>query len=129
MTRWYASILLSVFLLQVFLPVVPWLEYYLNHKYIVENLCVQRDQEVNTCNGCCHLKEEIKKVAPQPEKNQQNSPAGKLNLKSHFDEYIISIKQLKPEQQVVKHLFTKLEFLYSYLYRRNCFHPPERIIP
>jgi hypothetical protein len=128
MTRWYATILLSVFLIQVLLPVFPWIEYYMNHTYIVENLCVQRNQEVNTCNGCCHLEKEIKKVAPQPEKSDSTTPSNKINTKLHFDEYILANKGQKSYQLFVSYRFFRIDDLYAYLYYPTCFHPPEMII-
>ncbi|MFB6340080.1 hypothetical protein ACE01N_18745 [Saccharicrinis sp. FJH2] len=100
----------------------------MNHKYIVENLCEQRDLEVNTCNGCCHLKKEIKKVAPEPEKTDKSTPANRISIKLRFNDYISVIKWTRPDQPADDYDFNKSKDLYSYLYPSSCFHPPEAII-
>lgn len=40
---------------------IPYLEFIYNFRYIVENLCEKRDEEVNMCMGSCHLEKEMKK--------------------------------------------------------------------
>ena len=40
---------------------VPLINYAINYSYIVEELCVERDLEVNNCNGNCQLKTQVSK--------------------------------------------------------------------
>jgi hypothetical protein len=40
---------------------VPLINYAVNYSYIVEELCVERDLEVNNCNGNCQLKTQVSK--------------------------------------------------------------------
>lgn len=40
---------------------IPYLEFIYNFRYIVENLCEKRDEEVNMCMGSCHLEKEMEK--------------------------------------------------------------------
>jgi len=39
------------------------LSFALNKAYIIKELCVQKDEAVNTCQGHCHLTQSIKKQA------------------------------------------------------------------
>ena len=48
-------ILFGLTLLFAFKSVLPFVEYYLNYDYIVAELCEQKEEENNTCNGQCHL--------------------------------------------------------------------------
>lgn len=57
--------------INLFLPSYVFLKFKLNQQYVVENLCVQKDLEVNTCQGTCHLKKEIQEVTTQSQDDQQ----------------------------------------------------------
>lgn len=70
-------------------------------EYIAKNLCVQRDKKVNTCNGKCHLKKELKKAAeqdketkkPNPEKTKSDtSDTPFLHYLCHFAFHTFSLK-------------------------------------
>jgi len=41
-------------------PVLPFLDYFANYDYISKVLCINKDEPVKTCNGKCHLVQEIK---------------------------------------------------------------------
>lgn len=51
------------------------LTFKLRQEYIAKNLCVQRNKKVNTCNGKCHLKKELKKSAEQESETSKPYPA------------------------------------------------------
>jgi hypothetical protein len=40
---------------------VPLINYVINYSYIIDELCVERDLEVNNCNGSCQIKTQISK--------------------------------------------------------------------
>ena len=42
----------------------------INKAYIVKELCVQKDEVVNTCQGQCHLKETLNKQADEDQEHQ-----------------------------------------------------------
>lgn len=44
-------------------PLIPFLEYALNYDYIVKELCEQKDEIENTCNGTCHLSKRIQETS------------------------------------------------------------------
>jgi hypothetical protein len=43
----------------IFQPAYKYLAFKINQEYIVEALCVEREMEVNTCQGGCYLGKEM----------------------------------------------------------------------
>jgi hypothetical protein len=60
-----------IFLLipNLYVDSVVFVAFKIQQDYIVNNLCVQKDEVVNTCNGSCVLTNQLKEV----EANQENS--------------------------------------------------------
>lgn len=82
----FTSILLVLVFITPFIfkafVIVNWL---VNKQYITENLCVQRNEEVNTCKGACHLKANLEKVdSPQNENNSSR----KYNFNENYKEFV-----------------------------------------
>lgn len=50
-------------------PVMPLANYLINHDYIAEFLCINKDKPELECNGKCYLSEQLKKAAEEKEKN------------------------------------------------------------
>jgi hypothetical protein len=49
---------------------VAW--FVVNKSYVVQELCLQRKQENNTCQGACHLKKELSKMeSPSTQEDQE----------------------------------------------------------
>ena len=67
MKRIFSYLFLLVFLVVYLRPYLPYVEYYLNQKYIAEELCENKDKPQMNCHGKCHLKKEIKKVTKEKE--------------------------------------------------------------
>lgn len=59
-------LLLTIYFTYVFRIIVPLADYALNYKFIVEELCEQKDSLENTCLGKCHLSKEIQKQNELP---------------------------------------------------------------
>lgn len=63
---------LNLYLLAIFQPLYPILEYVIHYDYIVEELCENRDKPVLACNGKCYLGKQLtsdhkdSNDAPQP---------------------------------------------------------------
>ena len=53
-------------------PVMPFIEYEINKKYIAEVLCENMTKPEMKCNGKCHLKKQLKIANDEPE--EQSSP-------------------------------------------------------
>ena len=50
-----AHLFLNLYLLAIFMPLYPVLDYVIHYDYIVEELCENRDKPVLACNGKCYL--------------------------------------------------------------------------
>ena len=53
---------------------VPLVSYVINYNYIVEELCVEKDLEVNNCKGCCQLKTEVSKNLETEKESKSQKP-------------------------------------------------------
>ncbi len=71
--------------------IVCWLEYKFNYNYIIRNLCVERNKPKNTCQGKCHLKQNLN----NNEDDKENSTDKLPYLRNKFDENSIAILELK----------------------------------
>jgi hypothetical protein len=79
----YLSKIIAFSLGFVFLmkPIFPFIDYHLNYKQIVSELCEQKDEEVNKCNGTCHLIKNIKKFNDEtPTSNPSEKKQEKLEI-------------------------------------------------
>ncbi|MCD6544240.1 MAG: hypothetical protein J7K34_07000 [Flavobacteriaceae bacterium] len=52
---------LNLYLLALIQPALPVIDYLVNYKYIVAELCENRDKPIQTCNGKCYLEKQVKK--------------------------------------------------------------------
>jgi len=71
--RVYSIFFLSVLILYMIRPVIPFIEYALNKDYIVKNLCINRDKPKSCCAGKCHLKKELAKNDTSENEGKNNS--------------------------------------------------------
>ena len=64
MKREFAALFFyMLYMVAMIRPVMPIVEYYANHEYIVAVLCENRDKPAMACNGKCYLEKEMKKVS------------------------------------------------------------------
>ncbi len=54
-----AHLFLNLYILAIFQPLYPILEYVIHYEYIVEELCENRDKPVLACNGKCYLGKQL----------------------------------------------------------------------
>jgi tRNA G18 (ribose-2'-O)-methylase SpoU len=66
---------------------LPYLEYNLLRDYIAANLCVQRNEASNNCQGKCHLEKQIRAVT-ETEENADN-PAIPKQENVQTDDYVV----------------------------------------
>lgn len=66
-----AIFLLLLFFSPFILKVGIVASWFVHYDYILENICVQKDEEVNTCNGKCHLNKELQKVDESASSSEQ----------------------------------------------------------
>ena len=115
-------ILLFAYLALWLKPLYPFIEFELNKEYIIETLCVERNKEVNTCQGQCHLKEKVKKSSDQDE-NQKNTFPGPNSENKIFLITHSRINSHLPESPNTIHCL----YINNYIFLLNNehFHPPE----
>jgi len=117
----------SIVLLMVYLtiwlkPLFPYIEFELNKTYIIKTLCAERDKEVNTCQGQCHLDKEIEKNSNQEEEKQNRVPEQNFDNEIFF---IILSGHNSPLHETIKNTCCIYLNNYRYLINRDHFHPPE----
>lgn len=72
----FAVFAVFVFALNMLYASFVWINFKANQEYIANNLCIEKDIEESTCNGSCHLKEELDKV----EESKGNSKEEPINI-------------------------------------------------
>lgn len=101
------------FLVRVF---VPYIEYQLNKKYIVEQLCVNRFVPETKCDGKCHIKKQIAalQVGPvdRPEENSKNT--SKVNTKTFGVEFFLPFEYEAFLQPVAVRFGNRFFHFYSF---------------
>ncbi|MCB0509130.1 MAG: hypothetical protein H6579_02410 [Chitinophagales bacterium] len=101
-------VFISPFLFKAFV-VVNW---FVNKQYIVENLCVQKNEEVNTCKGACHLKANLEKVDAAQNENQAGK---KYKFNENYKDFISVEEELLnlSSASVTIELSTRLDFSFQ----------------
>lgn len=102
-------------------PIQPFVEYALNHEYIAEFLCINKDKPQLQCNGKCHLVKEIKKQQEQEPLSalsisMENYPIGFVNI-YHFKEPLNYLWLNSP--------LYSYSSLYNFHYSKESFQPPD----
>jgi hypothetical protein len=59
---------LVIYFLALLNPIAPYIDYSLNKTKIIEMYCKNKDKPVLKCEGKCHLKKQLEKVAETEEK-------------------------------------------------------------
>lgn len=117
-------IALHLVLLMALQPVLPYIEYAAFNKYIVEELCVNRDVPDSCCKGKCYLEKRLKETTSPSETSEKAPVAIKLEMKA----FVIP--------HTNKNIFSCIELLinsgepdikYYYLQDKSVFHPPSFI--
>ena len=114
---------LNLYLLALIQPALPVLDYLLNYKYIVAELCENRDKPISTCNGKCYLEKQVKKQLNISHSNEAPMPP-----KVDFEK-IISLKYKKFTYQLFDEVLSERNiFFYNSLIEKDfsssIFRPP-----
>ncbi len=118
-----ASIVLLLAYLSIWLkPLFPYIDFELNREYIVKTLCIERDKEVNTCQGQCHLNKEIEKNTSQEEENQRGVLVRSLENDTFF---LLLFSFDPPMSKTVRGNHCLYLSNYRFLIHKSHFHPPE----
>lgn len=93
----------------------------INQDYIAKNLCVQKEVENNTCQGCCHLKKQMEQQNEQ-EKSNPNQSREKLLIDLFPLENIKT--QPKSVHTTIRYKELQCQFVNSFI--SDVFHPPQK---
>lgn len=93
----------------------------INQDYIAKNLCIQKEIENNTCQGCCHLKKQMEQQNEQEESNP-NQSREKL-LIDLFPLENIRI-QSGSVHTTIRYQELQCQFVNSFI--SDVFHPPQK---
>jgi hypothetical protein len=89
--KYYSILNLVVILFYILRPVFPYIDYVINKEYIVKNLCVEKDNPENDCQGTCHLHEQLNRQSePQDAERKDNN---KLVPGNKIDDHVKAISK------------------------------------
>jgi hypothetical protein len=91
-----------------------------NRNYIAKNICVKRNIENNDCQGCCHLKKQMKEDENSSKPNSSNSKEKfeDLFIQHHFQlKSFISKTFIEFKSTFINHYFSSFSLSF--------FHPPQ----
>src|SRR5512133_2174272 len=91
--KYYSILYLLVILFYLLRPLLPYFEYVINRNYIVKNLCIEKDNPENTCNGKCYLHEQLKKTSEQvnDEGNNKENKFPDDRMNDHLKVYPVDL--------------------------------------
>jgi len=103
-------------------PLFPYIDYELNREYIIKTLCIERDKEVNTCQGKCHLNKEVKRNSTEEEDKEQTLPERTFENET----YCLTLFSFDPPHtRTVNSRGCVYLSNYRFLIHTSHFHPPE----
>ncbi len=114
-----AILVCSIFSFQ-FSELLVLASFKINQDYIAKNLCVEKDVEGSTCQGCCQLK---KKMHEQEEQKKELPP--QQNEKQNIDFCVQTAESKCTLYPKIENLRIKTSSNYSFLKALKVFHPPK----
>ncbi len=85
-------------------PAIPIIDYIVNKDYISNNLCVDKDVPMSTCNGKCHL---VKQLVDLSTANNEQAPT--QDNRKYFD-YGVHLIVNNPLLDITNSNYSKAEF-------------------
>ncbi len=99
----------------------------MNHKYIAENLCINRDKPWLHCNGKCYFMRKIKQAEENQKKQEAQNNLGRLEVFFFQEPYQMTfIEPLTLEAH--KSTFPHYTHRYSNAYIETIFRPPKQAV-
>lgn len=121
--RTYAIIQLIILVLNIFRPVLPYIDYAINKDYIAKELCVKKDIPNNCCQGKCYLKKQLNK-SEETSDSKDRTPNKKIQYKELNDFLTAYIKLPEIFESSFNRLFFKKVVLSS-KFATSIFIPPK----
>lgn len=115
--------LLGLYILAIFKPCFPYVEYAFNKKFIAQQLCENRTKPELNCEGSCYL---AKRLAQAEE--HQSTPDNSVPAKYNFDKDTLHLCQIEetvsdhPNLSLLPHLANRISPAAQFV--ADIFHPP-----
>jgi len=116
-----AIVLAFGLLVNVLNKFIIYYTFLLQRDHIIKNLCEQRYEEENTCQGCCQLDKQLEKASEDTE-SEIPFPTTKIKNISEVIPNTLLQKQLFENPPSIFQ-YTLISF-YSYRFFSDVFHPP-----
>ena len=119
-------ILISLILLNEAHTLIVYVSFKIHQDYIVNNLCVMKDAEENTCQGSCHLK---RKLDFGNKEDSNNKEKAVLELVKRYSFYRCAISGVKLAEELAdreltsQRIFNEVRYDDDFVY--TIFHPPK----
>jgi hypothetical protein len=86
-------------LLYILRPQLPYIEYIINKDFIEKNLCVEKENPLNTCHGKCYLHAQLTEQDKTMDSdiNNKNKIFNDKKIYDHFKEFLIFPKRFEIE--------------------------------
>lgn len=99
----------------------------LNHKYIAENLCINRDKPWLHCNGKCYFMKKIHQAEENEKKQEAKDNLSRLEVSFFQEPYRITfIEPVILEKN--NSTFPRYIYQYSSSYIETIFRPPKQVV-
>jgi len=116
----WASFFVFLYVLAMLRPVFPLFEYVVDHDYIAEFLCINKDKVAMKCDGKCYLMQRLKE---QNKEKKQNLP--KIAMEEYPIGFVDILDLLLPRTPIPQEpSFLHYRNTYSFLYCPTAFRPP-----
>jgi len=111
-----------VFAMILYRPAIPYLEYLARKDYIIENLCINKEEPEKQCNGKCHLEKKVKQTTEGAD--PEESPIQPSQDEENLLKYMPAVDAFTPLQDVKYEAETLFQLNYSFEFIDLIFHPP-----
>ncbi len=119
MNKLLVYLLLILFSIQGFEQVLIRLNFKLNQDFYA-SICENKDKPELECNGCCHLKKQLKQS--EEEKSSKEKQVNKREQQLYIQD--INLNILNAGLHMKNKVYSSLNVFFTGLYYYDIFHPP-----
>ncbi|RKR84659.1 hypothetical protein BDD43_4908 [Mucilaginibacter gracilis] len=121
--RFTAILLLVTLISSNFSMFMVYAGFEMNHKYIAENLCINRSRPWMHCNGKCYFMKKIHQAEENEKKQEAKDNLNRLEVSFFQEPFQLSF--IEPAiLETVKSSFPPYTYQYSSRYIETIFRPP-----
>lgn len=118
MIRYLSIVFILLFILQISVNTFVFIQFKIQQEYISKELCVERNESVNTCKGSCYLKTQL-------QKQETDSDFSISYLKDKVDLYFNECDfKISMFYFFVKEIFATVFYIIPIQNSNDIFHPP-----